>query len=279
MPGSRDQAGAARLSPPAPSPNAVSRPAGRPEPQRPRPARPNRRRTPHRAAQQPLRGDGREPETPQAGPREALGALGSRPLSGGPNRRRRRAYRGRESGREHLTALTLFRERTSTLEGTASPHPPVRPATAHARAGPAPPTGARAGARGTLGAGVFPPLPAGTRGALTCRHLSLLQLRLRPLRTLPRPSHSIPAVARAEKRRVSSDCSLFHTPRSQSSDPACSTGKYVQNPTTSHANTRPARAPPPSLPGLLKESAKGPLVPTPARHLSATYRRSGQLDH
>ncbi|XP_026971525.1 serine/arginine repetitive matrix protein 1-like [Sagmatias obliquidens] len=296
----RSETAGARLAGPRPEPLGSPRPHRplTPPPDRPAGAPAAAARgtepTPHasRSRPQPLRGYGSEPETPHAGPQEAPGPLGSRPLSGGPNRhRRRRTYQGRESGREHLTSLTLFRERTSTLEleGTASPHPPVRPATAHAHADPAP-TRAREPARGARwerefsrrcrrgrgggGGGVRSP----TRGTLTCRHLSLPQSRLRPLRTLPRPSHSIPAVARARKRGVSSDCSLFHTPRSQSSDPACSTGKYVQNPTTSHANTRPAGAPPPSLPGLLKESAKGPLVPTPARHLSATYRRSGQLD-
>lgn len=35
---------------------------------------PNRRLTPHGAAQQPLRGNGREPETPLEGPRKALGS-------------------------------------------------------------------------------------------------------------------------------------------------------------------------------------------------------------
>ena len=51
-----------------------SLPTGRPKPQRPRPAGPNRRLTPHGAAQQPLRRNGREPETPLEGPRKALGS-------------------------------------------------------------------------------------------------------------------------------------------------------------------------------------------------------------
>nr|XP_059851686.1 nascent polypeptide-associated complex subunit alpha, muscle-specific form-like [Delphinus delphis] len=270
MPGSRDP-GRSRSALPARTVPSRRLLTGRPEPQRPRPAGLNRRLTPHGASQQPLRGYGHEPETPHAGPQEAPGPLGSRPLSGAPNL-------------PHSLQGANFHTRTRR-DRLAAPASASRYGACARR--PRPHTGARAGARGTPGAGVFPPLSAGrggggvrspTRGTLTCRHLSLPQSRLRPLRTLPRPSHSIPAVARAKKLGVSSDCSLFHTPRSQSSDPACSTGKYVQSPTTSHANTRPAGAPPPSLPGLLKESAKGPLVPTPARHLSATYRRSGQLD-
>ncbi|XP_073651151.1 uncharacterized protein [Tursiops truncatus] len=149
VPGSRDP-GRSRSALPARTVPSRRLLTGRPEPQRPRPAGLNRRLTPHGASQQPLRGYGHEPETPHAGPQEAPGPLGSRPLSGGPNRhRRRRTYQGRESDREHLTSLTLFRERTSTLEleGTASPHPPVRPATAHAHADPAP-TRAREPARG-----------------------------------------------------------------------------------------------------------------------------------
>lgn len=51
-----------------------SLPTGRPKPQLPRPAGPNRRLTPHGAAQQPLRDDGREAETPLEGPRKALGS-------------------------------------------------------------------------------------------------------------------------------------------------------------------------------------------------------------
>lgn len=70
----RSEAAGARLAPPAPFLLGVSRPTGRPKPPRPRPAEPNRRLTPHQAAQQPPRGDGREPETPLAGPRKALGS-------------------------------------------------------------------------------------------------------------------------------------------------------------------------------------------------------------
>nr|XP_030712493.1 nascent polypeptide-associated complex subunit alpha, muscle-specific form-like [Globicephala melas] len=124
--------------------------------------------------------------------------------------------------------------------------------------------------RGRGGGGVRSPTP----GALTCRHLSLPQYRLRPLRTLPRPSHSIPAVARAKKRGVSSDCSLFHTPCSQSSDPACSTGKYVQNPTTSHANTRPAGAPPPFawiIEKVGQRASRSHARPPPFRYLSTQW--------
>jgi hypothetical protein len=58
------------------------------------------------------------------------------------------------SGRRHRTALTLLRERTSTLEATASPPPSARSVTAHAHAGHAPP-GSWAVPRGTPGAGVF----------------------------------------------------------------------------------------------------------------------------
>ncbi|XP_070434641.1 collagen alpha-1(I) chain-like [Equus przewalskii] len=66
---------------------------------------------------------------------------------------------GKESGQEHLTALTPFREQTTTLEATASTQPPARSATAHARASPAPGrTGRRAG---SAGRGSF---PAAARG-------------------------------------------------------------------------------------------------------------------
>lgn len=73
----------------------------------------------------------------------------------------------RTSDRRRPTALTLFREQTNTLEATASPPPSARPATAHARAGPAPRS--RGGApRGSPGRRVFRSLelgPASRAGA------------------------------------------------------------------------------------------------------------------
>lgn len=137
------QAGAARLSPPAPT--------HIPPPDREAPAAAARgsEPTPNASGGRPTAPEGRRPLTRAASDGSAGGPRGPRKPSpsGVPNRcRRRRTYRGRESGREHLTALTPFRERTTTLEGTALPHPPARPATAHARAGPAP--RARGRARG-----------------------------------------------------------------------------------------------------------------------------------
>lgn len=84
----------------------------------------------------------------------------------GSANRRRRTYRVRESSQEHPTALTPFKEQTTTLEGTASPYPPERPATAHARAGPAP---GRAGRRaGQAGGGSFPAAVRGVRVRSAC---------------------------------------------------------------------------------------------------------------
>lgn len=120
--------------------------------------------TPTASRRRPIAPEGRRPRARNVsvGPARSASTLsGSRPPPGGANRHRRRTYRGWEGGRERLTVLTPFKEQTTALEGTASPHPPARSASAHARAGPAPP-GARAGARGTLGAGVFQPFPGGT---------------------------------------------------------------------------------------------------------------------
>lgn len=105
--------------------------------------------TPTASRRRPIAPEGRRPRARNVsvGPARSASTLsGSRPPPGGANRHRRRTYRGWEGGRERLTVLTPFKKQTTALEGTASPHPPARSASAHARAGPAP--RARGRARG-----------------------------------------------------------------------------------------------------------------------------------
>lgn len=85
-------------------------------------------------------------------------------------RRHRRAYRGREGGRERLTVLAPFTEQTTTLEGTAFPDPPARSATAHARAGPAPRARGRA-RRARRDREFFQPLPGDWEAGLLTNRL------------------------------------------------------------------------------------------------------------
>ncbi|XP_063506740.1 uncharacterized protein DKFZp434B061-like [Pongo pygmaeus] len=124
--------------------------------------------TPPGSDQTPLRSDAREPQTPQAGLPGALPV--SQEAARRPAAPTATAALTREgkSGRGHPTAVTPFREPTSTLEATASPAPPQRSATTHARAGHAPGCAGRAAEHAgsvSLPARHIPGLYARTSGA------------------------------------------------------------------------------------------------------------------
>lgn len=127
-----------RLSPPEPSPHC-GLPSGQ-EGETPAVGPAGTALTPNASRRRPAAVEGRRPRALmfQTGPPGAPApSSGGRPPPSGANRRRR-TYRAREGGRDRLAVRTPFTEQTTTLEATASPHPPARFASAHARADPAP---------------------------------------------------------------------------------------------------------------------------------------------
>lgn len=145
----------------------ASSPARRMQPGRRVPAGAELKPTASRSRQIAPRGDSREPKRFRRGARHSSSSPGrGRPPPRSARRRRRRTYRGRERGREHLTALTRLREQLSRPQGPARcNHQRVPSRRMRAQA---PPPGGREGARGTLGAGVFPASAAARRGRATC---------------------------------------------------------------------------------------------------------------
>lgn len=120
------------------------------------------------------RGDGRlaARNTSGGAGRHTSTSWGDHSPLGSANRRRRRTYRGTESGQQrHAAALTPFREQTTTLEVTALPY--CRSGLLPRMRAQAPPLRVLACARGTLGAGVFPLLSTVTEtGRLANRRVA-----------------------------------------------------------------------------------------------------------